>query len=71
MNCCCTPVWTETLAGETVIDARCGGALGEAMLPRPVGPSQATPAWHSTDGLHVPFEPDVTSKYGVPAAQAT
>ena len=40
------------------------------MLPRPVGPSQPVPAVHSTDGLHVPFDPEVTSKYGVPAAQA-
>jgi len=61
VNCWVLPVWTEALAGETVIDVRTGGALVVAMLPRPVGPSQPTLAVHSTDGLHVPFEPEVTS----------
>jgi len=32
-----------------------------AMLPRPVGPSQPAAAVQSTDGLHVPFDPEVTS----------
>jgi hypothetical protein len=72
LNCCVPPVWTDALTGETVIVLSTGGALAAAaMLPRPVGPSQPAPEVHSTDGLHDPFEPEVTSKYGVPAAHAT
>jgi hypothetical protein len=61
LNGCDAPVWTEALAGETVIDVRTGVAVAVAMLPRPVGPSQPAAAVQSRDGVHVPFDPEVTS----------
>jgi hypothetical protein len=70
VNCWVLPVCTEALAGETVIVVRTGEDAATAMLPRPVGPSQPVPAVHITDGLQVPLEPEVTSKYGVVDAQA-
>ena len=70
-NCWVPPVGSEALAGVTLTIVRTAGeGAAVEMLPRPVGPSQPAPAVHFTDGLHVPFDPDVTSKYGVVDAQA-
>jgi hypothetical protein len=44
LNCFVPPVPTDALDGEIVMEVSTGGATAVAMLPRPVGPSQPTPA---------------------------
>ena len=63
MNCWVLPVWTEALAGATVIFVRTGGAV-TVMLAVPLtvplvavtvkGPPAAEPAVNSPDPLIVP-----------------
>ena len=63
MSCWVLPVWTETLAGATVIFVRTGGAV-TVMLAVPLtvpleavtvkGPPAAAPAVNSPDPLTVP-----------------
>ena len=57
----CAPWATESEAGLALMEKSLVTAVGVAMLPRPVGPSQPVPALHMIDGLQVPFEPEVTS----------
>src|SRR6476646_1692798 len=70
LHCFVPPAPSEALDGEIVMEVSTGEATAVAMLPRPVGPSQPTPAWPRTAMAQEPFDPDVTSKYGVLAAHA-